>query len=391
MVIGERVSKDGTDYMLASESVALEHLGYMNIRDIKPGEAVIIKKGNKPIYSQVHKQLEYAPDMFEYVYFARPDSVIDGISVDMSRQAMGHKLALKIRKQLTKQRLDEIDVVIPIPETSMTSAIQVAADLEKPYRLGFVKNRYIFRTFIMSSKDKRIQGVRRKLSANRSYFENRNVLLIDDSIVRGTTSHEIVQIAKEAGAKKVIFASCAPPITHQHIYGIDLASSSELIAHHRDQKQIAEIIGADAVVYQDLPDLVAACSDLSSSPKIKNFEVGVFCGKYVTPVDDKYFEHLERVRGKVSKAKKLESAREAVVNGLAGEEEIRMAAQSARTRETEEDDAELADGKLNGHAGVNGTSSPRAKRKREDEDENGGTVRYQSQDISLYNLNDHES
>lgn len=232
MVLGERESLDGSgmDYMMASESVALSQNGYGNIKDILPGEAVIIERGKPPVHRQVSPQQAYAPDIFEYVYFARPESIIDGISVYRSRQLMGYRLAETIQKQLSAEELKSIDAVIPIPETSLVSAYAVSKHLKKPYCQGFVKNRYIFRTFIMPSQKARQRGVRAKLNAIPVEFKDKNVLLVDDSIVRGTTSREIVNMAKEAGARKVYFSSCAPPITSAHIYGIDLASPSELIA-----------------------------------------------------------------------------------------------------------------------------------------------------------------
>ncbi|KAI6942261.1 Amidophosphoribosyltransferase, partial [Hortaea werneckii] len=314
MVIGERTSSDGKglDYMMASESVALSQCGYGNIKDILPGQAVIIEKGKPPVFQQVAPQRAYAPDIFEYVYFARPESIIDGISVYRTRQLMGYRLAETIKKQLGPEELKQIDAVIPIPETSLVSAYAVSKHLKKPYCQGFVKNRYIFRTFIMPNQSARQRGVRAKLNAIPVEFKDKNVLLVDDSIVRGTTSREIVMMAKEAGAKNVYFSSCAPPITNAHIYGIDLASPSELIAHHRSQEDIAQHIGADGVIYQSLPDLTSACAqDSPRDPASQKFEVGVFCGKYITPVSDEYFEQLERARGQARKMKVMEKAREA--------------------------------------------------------------------------------
>ncbi|KAL2354587.1 amidophosphoribosyltransferase [Cryomyces antarcticus] len=395
MVLGAKrsASHSGMDYMMASESVALRQLGYTKFVDIKPGQAVIIEKGKAPVFHRVQEQLAYAPDIFEYVYFARPESVIDGISVQGSRKVMGQKLAETIAAQLGPEQLKEIDVVIPIPETSLISAYDVSKYLKKPYCQAFVKNRYIFRTFIMPNQKARKKGVRAKLSTIPEEFEGRNVLLVDDSIVRGTTSREIVLMAKEAGAKKVFFASCAPPITNAHIYGIDLASSSELIAHHRTSADIATHIGADAVIYQSLPDLEAACAQLSPrDPKTQKFEVGVFCGKYVTPVADDYFEHLEHVRGETRKLKVMENAREAVMQGTAGEEEVRMAANGV---EVDDSGEVVAAGSEDGQEVdpitlANGVG----KRKRDEGDEQGVARRGSdgpsraSQDISLHNLND---
>jgi amidophosphoribosyltransferase len=395
LVLGERPSLDregGMDYMMASESVALSQNGYSNIRDILPGQAVIIEKGKAPEFHQVVPQDAYAPDIFEYVYFARPESIIDGISVYRSRQLMGYRLAEAIKNQLGPEQLKEIDAVIPIPETSLVSAYAVSKHLKKPYCQGFVKNRYIFRTFIMPSQRARQRGVRAKLNAIPVEFKDKTVLLVDDSIVRGTTSREIVVMAREAGAKKVYFSSCAPPITNAHIYGIDLASPSELIAHHRSSDDIAEHIAADAVIYQSLADLESACAQESPrNPATQKFEVGVFCGKYVTPVPNDYFEHLERIRGETRKLKVLHNAREAVRQGTAGETQIKMAANGVDV--TEDGDVVARDSGSDGEERL-------PKRQKVEEvlpEANGRTERLEdrrqlehrdSQDIALYNLND---
>lgn len=396
MVLGSKPSDsgNGTDYMMASESVALSQCGYRNVVDIKPGQAVIIEKGQAPVFAQVFPEQSYTPDIFEYVYFARPESVIDGISVHRSRQLMGYRLAERIRQQIPPEELKEITAVIPIPETSLISAYAVSKHLKIPYVQGFVKNRYIFRTFIMPNQKARQKGVRAKLNAIPLEFQDKNVLLVDDSIVRGTTSREIVIMAREAGAKKVYFASCAPPITHAHIYGIDLASSSELIAHHRSEKDIAEQIGADSVVYQTLQDLEESCAQISPrDPKTQKFEIGVFCGKYVTPVDKEYFEHLERMRGDAKKMKVMESAREAVRQGVAGEEQVRMAANGVKVDQkgnvVPADDGSIeqisaATALVNGDGVADGGPTRPGK----GDGKEGGLAHRDSQDIALHNLND---
>ncbi|KAI9891869.1 MAG: amidophosphoribosyltransferase [Vezdaea aestivalis] len=300
LILGARPRPDGAskDYLMASESVALDQLGFAEQRDIKPGEAVIIAKNSAPIFRQVHEQLAYSPDIFEFVYFARPDTVIDGISVHESRKRMGTRLGRRVLEVMGEERVKEIDVVIPIPETSNTSAPCVAQFLNKRYCQGFVKNRYVHRTFIMPSQTKRRAGVRRKLRAIPQEFKDQNVLLVDDSIVRGTTSREIIRMAREAGAKSVHIACCSPPILNCHIYGIDLASQTDLVAYNKTVAQIAKDIEADTVIYQTLDDLKSACAELSPrDPATQKFEIGVYCGKYVTEVPEGYFEYLDRLRG----------------------------------------------------------------------------------------------
>ena len=393
LILGARNSTNGfgKDYMMASESVALEQLGFDIVRDIRPGEAVIIEKGLEPHFRQVQRRKQYAPDIFEYVYFARPDSVMDGISVHRSRQHMGARLAAKVKAALSPQELEEIDVVIPIPETSVTSATVVAEALGKEYVQGFVKNRYVFRTFIMPQQKERQKGVRRKLNAMAMEFRDRNVLLVDDSIVRGTTSREIVTMARESGAKKVYFASCAPPITHTHIYGIDLASPNELVAHnYHGADAIADHIGADSVIYQSLDDLKAACTDAAkeanSTDSPQDFEVGVFCGTYITPVERSYFDHLEQIRGQTRKMKVAEEARKAVVQGSANRAQIQMAANGVTVNE-----AGSVVPAMNGESQppplqTNGIRSDH--RSRGPDRAESPSVRAGRMDISLHNLGD---
>ena len=331
MLLGSR-NLDGqyTDYMLASESVALQYFGCADedIVDVAPGQAVLLEKGQPPRFHQVvpREQCARVADIFEFVYLSRPDSRIDGISVYASRRNMGTLLGRRIAHELGPAGVAEIDAVIPIPETANAAAKQVGAALGKAVIDGFVKNRYVFRTFIMPTQRLRRTGVRKKLNAIEAEFRARTVLLVDDSIVRGTTSKEIVQMAREAGARKVIFASCAPPITHPHIYGIDLASKAELIAFGRSEAEVAAAIGADRVVYQTLADVEAACRSLSPHGDATRFEVGVFTGAYATPIEPDYLDHLERLRGEKQRSKLEERARHAVVNGVVRAEDLRVLA-----------------------------------------------------------------
>ncbi|RIA92290.1 phosphoribosyltransferase-like protein [Glomus cerebriforme] len=297
---GKRENINGTDYMFASESVTLDALGFTEVININPGEAIIITK-TEITKNQIVEPKNFTPCIFEYVYFARPDSVIDGISVYRSRLEMGEYLADQVMKKCGNNM--DIDVVIPVPDTSRVAALQAASKLKLPYREGFVKNHYIGRTFIMPGQQMRKKNVRRKLNAMALEFAGKNVLIVDDSIVRGTTSKEIVQMARDAGAIKIYFASCAPPIKYPNVYGIDMPSRQELVAYDRDDELIAKEIGADVVIYQELDDLLASCKKLN--PNIKTFDCSVFNGEYITgSVTTEYLEHLENVRNDLVKSSK---------------------------------------------------------------------------------------
>jgi amidophosphoribosyltransferase len=270
-------SPDGADVMVASESVALEGTGHQLTRDVAPGEALYIDLQGHIHTRQCAEHPTLNPCMFEFVYLARPDSVLDGISVYHARLNMGETLAQRVISTLPPS---DIDVVIPIPESSRPSAMQLAHRLGKPYREGFVKNRYVGRTFIMPGQAVRKKSVRQKLNAIGMEFKGRNVLLVDDSIVRGTTSKEIVQMAREAGARKVYMASAAPPVRYPNVYGIDMPTSEELIAHRRSIEEIREFIGADALIYQDVDAMKRVVGALN--PKIASFEASCFDGRYIT-------------------------------------------------------------------------------------------------------------
>lgn len=293
LVLGKRTLEDGrSEYMVASESVALDTLGFEFLRDVAPGEAVYITEQGQLFTRQCAENPQLVPCLFEYVYFARPDSFIDKISVYKARLRMGQKLGAKIAKEWEDLK---IDVVIPIPETSCDIALEIAHILNKPYRQGFVKNRYVGRTFIMPGQQERRKSVRRKLNANRAEFRDKNVLLIDDSIVRGTTSEQIVELAREAGAKKVYFASAAPEVRFPNVYGIDMPNANELIAHGREVDEIRKLIGADGLIFQDLSDLIAAVQE--ENPDINQFECSVFDGVYITKdIDQGYLDYLENLR-----------------------------------------------------------------------------------------------
>jgi amidophosphoribosyltransferase len=292
LCLGINETDTGTEYLVASESVALEGLGFRFVRDIAPGEAVFVDNEHQLHTRQCADNPSLNPCVFEYVYLARPDSVIDGASVYATRLRMGEYLADKIRKEIP---LEEIDVVMPIPDSSRPAAIQLALKLGVEYREGFIKNRYIGRTFIMPGQGMRRKSVRQKLNAIASEFKDKNVLLVDDSIVRGTTSREIVQMAREAGARKVFFASAAPPVLFPNVYGIDMPTRDELIAYGRNTEEVCREITADHLVYQDLDALKRSISDVN--PALQNFEASCFDGVYVTgDVTPAYLDSLERAR-----------------------------------------------------------------------------------------------
>ncbi len=311
LVMGNRTDGRKKDYIFASESVALGVNDFVLDRDIQPGEAVFIDIKGKLWAKKSKLAQPKAPCLFEYVYLARPDSVIDGVSVYQARINMGARLADKIQREWKNV---PIDVVIPIPETSRTAALEIATKLNKPYREGFMKNRYIGRTFIMPGQAQRRQSVRRKLSPIPQEFKNRNVLLVDDSIVRGNTIREIISMAREFGAKKVFVASTAPPVRYPNVYGIDMPARTELIAAGRTVPELAEEIGADCVIFQDLKDLEASVQDLA--PDICNFDASVFDGKYVTgDITRKYLNTLERARNDA--ARKTEDVASHITRNLA--------------------------------------------------------------------------
>lgn len=299
IVFGQRHTDEGVEYMIASESVALDVLGFSLIRDLAPGEAVFITEDGKLFTRQCAQNPRLTPCIFEYVYLARSDSIMDGVSVYKARLRMGEKLAEKIRRERPDH---DIDVIIPIPDTSRTSALELANHLGVKFREGFVKNRYIGRTFIMPGQAARKKSVRQKLNAIDLEFRGKNVMLVDDSIVRGTTCKQIIQMARDAGAKKVYFCSAAPEVRYPNVYGIDMPSAHELIAHNRTAEQVAELIGADWLVYQDLADLKDAVG--GGKVKIDEFDCAVFDGKYVTgDVDEAYLQRIDQARNDLSKSK----------------------------------------------------------------------------------------
>lgn len=294
---GKRETEAGTEYAVVSESVVLDSLGFELIKDLEPGEALFVDKEGNIHLQQCAKEHQLVPCIFEHVYFARPDSLIDDISVYKCRLRMGEKLAEKLTRLNPGH---EIDVVIPIPDTSRVSAQALAERLGVKLREGFMKNRYIGRTFIMPGQTERKKSVRQKLNAVKLEFAGKNVLLVDDSIVRGTTSQEIIQMARDAGAKKVFMASAAPGVRYPNVYGIDMPSASELIAHGRTDEEVGALIGADWLIYQDLEDLIASASEGNVS--IKQFECSVFNGEYITgDVDQAYLSRIDSQRNDAAK------------------------------------------------------------------------------------------
>ncbi len=300
VVFGKREGERGTDYMIASESVALDALGFDLIRDVAPGEAVYVDTQGNLQTCQCAERPVHSPCLFEFVYLARPDSIIDNVSVHKARLRMGQRLARKILRVWSDH---DINVVIPIPDSSRTAALPLAYRLGVKYREGFVKNRYIGRTFIMPGQKERKKSVRQKLNAIDLEFKGKNVLLVDDSIVRGTTSKQIIQMAREAGARKVYFASAAPPVRYPNVYGIDMPTADELIAHGRTEDEVAKAIGADFLLFQDLNDLEDAVR--KGNTALEHFDASVFTGEYVTgDVSSAYLEQLELSRNDAAKEKR---------------------------------------------------------------------------------------
>ena len=310
IVFGKRETSEGTEYMVASESVALDALGFELIRDLEPGEAVIIDAQGNLSTKQCAEKPKYSPCIFEYVYLARPDSIIDDVSVYKARLRMGEALAEKILRERPEH---DIDVVIPIPDTSRTAALQLSYRLGVVYREGFIKNRYIGRTFIMPGQQQRKKSVKQKLNAIDLEFRGKNVLLVDDSVVRGTTSRQIIEMARDAGAKNVYFASAAPAIRYPNVYGIDMPAAEELIAYNRTSEEVANEIGADWLVYQDLEDLEKAVRKRNAA--LVEFDSSVFTGRYVTgDVDENYLEAIGNKRSDDAKTQRNSNGEASVID-----------------------------------------------------------------------------
>jgi amidophosphoribosyltransferase len=297
---GERETAEGMEYMVASESVAMDTLGFSLVRELDPGEAVFISMDGTLHTRQCADNPRYAPCLFEYVYLARPDSMLDNVAVYKARLRMGEKLAQKVLRTWPDH---DIDVIIPVPDTSRTSALEMAHHLGVTYREGFIKNRYIGRTFIMPGQAQRRKSVRQKLNPIGLEFKGKNVLLVDDSIVRGTTCEQIIQMARDEGAKKVYFASAAPAVRYPNVYGIDMPAAEELIAHGRTEDEVAALIGADRLIYQDLEDLEDAVR--KGNKALKDFDASCFNGRYVTgDVTEAYLKELARRRADDAKSGK---------------------------------------------------------------------------------------
>jgi len=300
LIYGQRKTLQGTETMFASESVALDSMGYQVVRDVAPGEAIYVDKQGNVYEQQCAEDAQLTPCIFEHVYLARPDSFVDGISVYKARLRMGEKLA---EKALKLQPDHDIDVVMPIPDSGRTSALAMAVALGVKYREGFIKNRYIGRTFIMPGQSERQESVRKKLNPIELEFKGKVVCLVDDSIVRGTTCSQIIEMARQSGAKKVYYFSAAPPVRHPNVYGIDMPVAAELIAHNRSVDEIADVIGADWLVYQDLDDLVECARE--GNPNIAEFECSVFDGHYVTgDIDAGYLADLQENRSDLAKTQR---------------------------------------------------------------------------------------
>ncbi|MDC4235573.1 amidophosphoribosyltransferase [Pasteurella multocida] len=305
LVLGKREENGKTEYMFASESIALDTVGFEFVRDVQPGEAIYVTFEGEMYAQQCADKPTLTPCIFEYVYFARPDSCIDGVSVYAARVHMGQRLGEKIAREWAD--VDDIDVVIPVPETSNDIALRIARVLNKPYRQGFVKNRYVGRTFIMPGQALRVSSVRRKLNTIASEFKDKNVLLVDDSIVRGTTSEQIVEMARAAGAKKIYFASAAPEIRYPNVYGIDMPTKNELIAYGRDVDEIANLIGVDKLIFQDLDALTGSVQQ--ENPSIQDFDCSVFTGVYVTgDITSEYLDNIAEQRNDIAKKKREKDA-----------------------------------------------------------------------------------
>ena len=304
--LGRRETPQGPEYMVASESVACDALGFDLLRDLEPGEAIYIDALGNACSRQCAEDPVYAPCIFEYVYLARPDSIIDDVSVYKARLRFGEHLADKILREWPHH---DIDVVIPVPDTSRTACLPVQYKLGVKHREGFIKNRYIGRTFIMPGQEQRARSVRQKLNPIGLEFDGKNVLLVDDSIVRGTTSAQIIRMARDAGAKKVYFASAAPPVRYQNVYGIDMPVASELVAHERSAREVADEIGADRLIYQDIPDLIAAVQ--KGNPRLRRFDTSVFTGEYVTgAVTQGYLEGLAGRRNDHARSRRAAASEE---------------------------------------------------------------------------------